>query len=433
MTNIESIMITRKIYLLAILLVLAVSVSAQNFKQGYIITEKDGEVMGLIDFSTNKDNGATCVFKLSEDAPAQIFLPTDILGYKFVKEGKYYVSREVSINEKKRQVFLEYLVQGMMDLYYYKDYKDSKMEYYFFEDKDGEVTQISKKPNKFDGTYDIVDDKYRNQLTYLFREYPEMSEMFMKQKNRRETFDRNVRFAKMGEFGYDRSDMIEAVKLYHSKACTTGEPCLVFENNSNKRYVRLQFSVYAGMQWVDFKWNLDALKSVQSLNPVVGAIVNVSNPRVSQSLSLYLDASLSGVKGENEVKDETGSYFHNKLSGVTTSFKLGVQYMYPRGKVRPSIGAGYGIHTFISKSNTTYIEESKGNDILKSSINGYYNIPTLYHGFNANIACDYMLKGERSVFLGVSYEGVTAKSDSGAHAKGSMKQNMVQVKVGYRF
>lgn len=93
-----------------------ISLYAQsNYKQGYIITNENDTINGLIDFRTDRANSNVCKFKKSEKSDEQVFHPGEILGYRFIKEMKYYVSRTVEIDKIKQTVFLEYLVQGIKD------------------------------------------------------------------------------------------------------------------------------------------------------------------------------------------------------------------------------------------------------------------------------------------------------------------------------
>jgi len=130
----------RKLFLCSfIFFVLFASLKAQsNYKKGYVITNDNDTIYGLIDFRTDAINATRCTFK-SEQAE-KIYYPGDIAGYKFSDEGKYYVTREVTIDSIPQKFFLEYLVQGMMDLYYLRS--DGKVYYLF--DKVIDLIEITK-------------------------------------------------------------------------------------------------------------------------------------------------------------------------------------------------------------------------------------------------------------------------------------------------
>ena len=83
--------------LLLIALCLSAMLYAQgNYVPGYIITNNNDSISGLIDFKPDKQNSQYCRFRLSETEPEQIFYPGDISRYRFINEGKYYVSHEIT-------------------------------------------------------------------------------------------------------------------------------------------------------------------------------------------------------------------------------------------------------------------------------------------------------------------------------------------------
>ena len=159
------------VYIILFLAISKVIFAQENYVKGYIIKNNNDSIPGLIDFRMDEQNGQSCRFKLSESEPGQIFYPNDILRYKFINEGKYYVSREITIDSVSRRVFLEYLVDGVMDLYFYRP-PQTPFGYYFFEDDRGNMTGIRKKPDEIIGPAVRSDKQYIGTLTYLFRDYP---------------------------------------------------------------------------------------------------------------------------------------------------------------------------------------------------------------------------------------------------------------------
>ena len=90
-------------------------------------------------------------------------MKADIAGYRFSDEGKYYVTRDVTIDSVPQKFFLEYLVEGVMNLYYY----DTTAKKYFFFEKDGKMIEISKAPDVERERRIIQDNKYKNPLGLL--------------------------------------------------------------------------------------------------------------------------------------------------------------------------------------------------------------------------------------------------------------------------
>jgi hypothetical protein len=90
-----------------------------DFRPGYIVNNNGDTLTGLIDYKGNQANARKCIFKLSNDASEEKFTPDDIKAYRFI-DSKYYVSKKVMTEDStETQLFLEYLIDGIVDIYYY--------------------------------------------------------------------------------------------------------------------------------------------------------------------------------------------------------------------------------------------------------------------------------------------------------------------------
>jgi len=130
------------------------SINAQeNYSPGYIITNTYDTIRGYIDYKTDIQNAKVCHFKTNLNDEEKSFLPGQIAGYRFTDAGRFYVTKSVKIKDSARTVFLEYLVKGIMNLYYYTEGSDASTDvnynkYYFFENEKGEMNSITKGPDK---------------------------------------------------------------------------------------------------------------------------------------------------------------------------------------------------------------------------------------------------------------------------------------------
>ena len=90
----------KRLSVLFIMLCLSAILCAKdNYEQGYIITNQQDTISGWINLRTDKNNQKRCEFKQDLELAAKIYLPEDIAGYRFTDSGKYYVSREIRLNE----------------------------------------------------------------------------------------------------------------------------------------------------------------------------------------------------------------------------------------------------------------------------------------------------------------------------------------------
>ena len=84
----------------------------RDFRKGYIITNQQDTIYGWIDYRGDVRNAKVCLFRKTETDPSMDYMPLDIAAYRFIN-SKYYVSRDVGDEYAPKQVFLEYLVNGM--------------------------------------------------------------------------------------------------------------------------------------------------------------------------------------------------------------------------------------------------------------------------------------------------------------------------------
>ena len=115
-----------------------ISFGQGNFRPGYIVTYNSDTLRGFIKLKSNFENSKSCIFKTEKNQIPKILSPDDIRAYR-IENGKYYLSKEIEIDSLKKKVFLEYLVNGIVNLYYYKDPLN---EYYFIE-KDKILSRLS--------------------------------------------------------------------------------------------------------------------------------------------------------------------------------------------------------------------------------------------------------------------------------------------------
>ena len=378
------------------LLISIVAVAQNNFKQGYIITNTNDSIIGLIDFRIDETNSQFCSFKTDEKAPVQLFYPDDIAKYRFINEGKYYVSHSVTIGNNTYKVFLEYLISGMMNLYYHKN-PVSKQEYYFFEDKTGEIIPVTKRPDQIVDMKVVSDSRYIGVLNFLFNDYP--------------TLQKDINSS-----NFAKSSMINIAKKYHALTCTTGDECIDFENDYKRKYVRFKLSVYGGLKISNYYFNkneeLLIFKSTSSLFPVIGGQINISSPRLTNMLNFIVDISFSGIKGEKDVAIEDDLIYKKyNFNALVTNERINLMFIYPTRKFRPMFDAGFSHYTLFNKSSLYYTENTGHyNGKPKHTPNVYKNNDIspepAFWGFNYGTGFDYLIGNDRVMFCRLSFERV---------------------------
>ncbi len=120
----------------------AVCMAQINLREGIVITLQGDTLHGSIDYRTDQLNAEQCLFFPDRKNESVTYKPGDIAGYRFLDNGRYYVSRVVEIEEnKQKNVFLEYVVRGNLSLYYL-DHPAIVDKLYFLEDETGKMVKF---------------------------------------------------------------------------------------------------------------------------------------------------------------------------------------------------------------------------------------------------------------------------------------------------
>jgi hypothetical protein len=108
-------------FILILLINLYFFVSAQtDFREGYIVSSNLDTVNGMIDFHGDIMNSRYCTFKDQANIITR-YEPGKIVSYRYIN-GKYYISKIIRNTDNSVQLlFVEYLVQGKKNLYYYRN------------------------------------------------------------------------------------------------------------------------------------------------------------------------------------------------------------------------------------------------------------------------------------------------------------------------
>ena len=363
-----------KIWVLLIMLCLSTILYAQgNYVPGYIVTNQQDTLVGWIDYRTDAKNALECNFKKDAMSKKQTYLPGSIFGYRLINEGKFYISKNITINNISQIVFVEYLVQGIVNLYFYVDSKNPLWtpEYYLFEDETGKMTVITKKPDQYvtndNGVTHIkTDNSYIEIIRHLFQ-----------------SSDATIK--DIDHLQFTQQSIIEITKDYHKQMCTTGEDCIVFTGTPDSHYTWFKFSVYAGCQiYYD-------LSTGDAWSPLIGGRMNVIAPRFSKYMGFQLDLSVSRISEKYNGID--GKEY--KYSAILIPLKFGFKYTFGKYKLRPSVELGSVFHSYVNEKTDEPFNIGNGNET--SAFSGNF-------GSYACFGLDYVLKNNHAIIFGASID-----------------------------
>ena len=110
-------------------MLLLVSSAQKDFKPGFIITLDRDTILGEIDYRGDLVLRKLCRFRSLESEKSMDYYPDDIIGFRF-KNDKFFVDKKL---ENGNSYFLECLIQGRLNVFYYRD---EEGDHYLIEKKD---------------------------------------------------------------------------------------------------------------------------------------------------------------------------------------------------------------------------------------------------------------------------------------------------------
>jgi len=213
-----------KHYLVIVLLLsLSMVASAQtNFIKGYIIDLNNDTIWGEIDNRNYVDNAKFCNFRLKEEGAVTTYTPIEIKGYALA-EGVIYRSEVID----KKPLFLELLVEGSINLYFYKNEK-SKVKYYVSKDtSELFLLKYEKQTRNKDGKeYAYVSKPYIGLFYYLMSDVPNMK-YFIDQLN-----------------APKRETLIPLVNMYNQKKGYANDTEVIVKQFNRKKFLSIHGITY---------------------------------------------------------------------------------------------------------------------------------------------------------------------------------------------
>ena len=110
-----------------------------NPKPGFVITNANDTIYGMIDYRSDAKNAYECLFMKDGDAKYRSYSPDELSGYRFTDNGIFYVTRTFPLEGKDKTFFAEFLLQGGVSLF---RHKENDTDYYYMVDETGKVATV---------------------------------------------------------------------------------------------------------------------------------------------------------------------------------------------------------------------------------------------------------------------------------------------------
>ncbi len=373
------------INILVLIFLLANCIAQSDFRNGYIINNFGDTVYGQIDYKWNRSNAKECIFIKNGSAKKIKYSPSDISGYRFI-DSKYFVTRKI-----KRQIsretgtgeellFLEYLIHGKVDIYYYHD---NIGDHYFIDSGDGNLIELKNDTSEVDidnVRYEKESKQYIGVLKHDFEDAPAVSK-------------------EADGITLSHKSLIKIAKDYHNAVCTS-ERCIVYE----KKIPKLRFSVGIpiGIGFYKIKY-MSIFNGSSDLHikgpkfkyyPAVGLLFKINMPSLSENIYLQYEILYSRRSGKCNVNYVGINYRFSSINN-TLSFR----YEYPKGKIGIVLQGGIFVDNAAQSSFS--INEYIRNISYESSEKPFASFD---YGVDLGCGGTYKINNKNIVGLDVNYQ-----------------------------
>jgi len=266
--------------------------SQTNFQSGYIIKLSGDTLNGEIDNRGDILMSQVCRFRINNKGNETKYLPSDIGGFRFSND-KYYISK--NINGK--DVFVEFLIKGKINIYYKRDYDG---DHYFLEKDSFKIVEIpySEKLINIDGKVYLEKSTIHIGLLNVYMQ---------------DAIGFQSRIESIGKPEHD--NLIKLAEEYHNAVCKDNS-CVIYEKKLPS--IRFSFEPIVGLDYFNPTFSTFG-------NPLkYGANVFIWMPLVNENLSF-----------------KTGFIADKYINKIP----LQVQYLYPPSIIiRPKFCIGTNLY-----------------------------------------------------------------------------------------
>lgn len=311
-----------------------------NPKPGFIITNANDTIYGMIDYRSDAKNAYECQFQKEGDAKYRSYSLEELKGYRFTDNGIFYVKRTFPVEGKDKTIFAEFLLQGGVSLFHHKE---NDTDYYYLVDEKGKVATV-KDTGVTVGSPVEVDRAKRNTLK-------EASQIFAQSSKAQKA---------LWEKEINAVNLTKITRDYDMECCMESGDCVQFQYDqkaSQSIQVRLRLQVSCGIGINSLEPTRNAYdkennQTMMAFVPQLGIGADFLFPRSGQHFSLQVLAIVGRWNLSKEMRDlyysgeETSSMKYWNIEG-----EFGAVYHFrPKKKLSPVARAGLVIDQAISPS-----------------------------------------------------------------------------------
>lgn len=381
--------------LISLFIILSTHLIAQtDLRSGYIIKSNNDTIYGQIKYRGSHNSSKKCIFLKDSLSTEQIFTPDDILGYRY-ENNKYYVSKSVSSNNKTEQLFLEFLINGIVDIYYYRDEME---DHYFIEEGDSNLIELKNKISiiKIDNdTYQKEGKEYVGILRYVFQDQPNIQK-------------------KVDQTSLSHKSLINIAKDYHLQVCAD-QDCIVYEKNTSKNTRKFGIVIdinaigITSLKKTDPIYYLDDVESSINFSPGIGLFYMSNFQYINEKVFFIYEITYNPVLIDfsNSYTERAYNMTYNNdvdLKMHTLNNVASIRFVSLKRKMKPYIETGGYYYYSIASGFKRDLEAiySWGDTYYKEE---FYNNPFQKYDFGALIGFGASTKflQSKEIYFGFRY------------------------------
>ena len=303
----------KRVILLFSVLLSVIAFAGENPEHGYIITNQNDTIFGMIDYRSNANNVKICNFKSEGSDKYSMYKPFEIVGYYVTSKNNYYISKSLEYKGKNYNVFAEYMMKGAMNVYRVAGI--TKNDVYFFENENGEIMPYCNYTDMETAEESDIHKNAQNLAAFLAKSSLKASD---------EVDVRNS----------SAKQVIKIARTYNEDVCKSNDSCIEYEYNAKNDDDSGAFFAYIGS--LRFR-SINGLAIKSNNVPVIGVGYEVNTSRYVKNTSVQMMAELGGYSyyDDEDVWDKGNKSSSLVVLKLAPTFKF-----YEKNGIRLTIRSG---------------------------------------------------------------------------------------------
>jgi len=301
--------------------------SQSDFTPGYILKSETDTIRGLLKNNTDITNTKYCEFKQNEKAAVQLFAPNQITGYRFFN-GKNYISKGIEFGSNEKKMFVEFLVEGKVNLYFYRDFLGN---HYLLHKRGIPIKEISQSNELIQRNDTVLQRKIlikRGLVQYFLQDCPQL-------------------FPEIEKLTFcTHENLIQLLLKYHNLACPN-DMCILYVKESPviKFYIQSTVDIFNALSLLSFGNTYDSGFGWYRTT-TIGVLGGMSMPLTNEKLYFRTGFIFSRVytnPESNIYKLPLEFQYNDDTKRVSPTFGLGLNLIYTKYipfAVHPTMNVG---------------------------------------------------------------------------------------------